>query len=527
MLPLAHRLAPWLVLALFALLPSMTGAAALEVESRIDAVTVQLDRAQVSRRARVALAEGRQELTFPDLPVLVDRSSVRLEAPGSALAIGRPVFREVETIAPVAAAARRLTEELERLERQRRIERDAVAIQTLVLDVLRQSQIVVAPQEEGPIADPGSLFGMIETRGKEALMAMRAAEQAIDRLDGEIDRHRRQLSRLGDDPMRQLELTLPVTADADGEVELVLGYTVHGAGFAPSIEAMLDVEGGRVTLAARADVSQRTGEDWRDVRLALSTATPSWSTAAPPTDTWYIDVRRDPPPREARLEAAAPAMLADTGEIVLDRTAFDVTYRLAEPETIAADGTTQRVTVATVDLPADLLWRTVPSVEPGAYLTAGLTYTGDVPLLPGPVFLHRDGQAMGEASIAGLQPGERIELGFGVDPAVQVERRLVTDERAQTGRVGATQRHERRFVTEATNRRTTPVEIEIIDRLPVSRDARITVELLPATTPPATTEHDQDQGVLAWRQRLEPGEKAVVTFAYTVRYPADLEVSGF
>jgi hypothetical protein len=33
--------------------------------------------------------------------------------------------------------------------------------------------------------------------------------------------------------------------------------------------------------------------------------------------------------------------------------------------------------------------------------------------------------------------------------------------------------------------------------------------------------------VLAWRQRLEPGEKAVVTFAYTVRYPADLEVSGF
>ena len=531
-----HRLVPPLLIrvlavapfvALSALLATTARAHTLEVESRIEAVTVQLDRAQVVRRSTVTLAQGQHELVFPDLPVLVDRSSVRLEASGGALAIGRPVFREIETLEPVAPAARQLAIELERLERQRRIERDAVAVQTLVLDVLRQSQIVVEPGGQAPIGDPGRLFGIIETRGKEALMAIRIAEQAIDGLDKDIDQKRRQLAQLGDDPMRQLALTVPVTAAEAGETTLTLAYMVRGAGFAPSIDAQLDSIAQTVTLTAMAEVSQRTGEDWQGVRLALSTATPSWTTAAPPGETWYIDIQRDEPRLEARVQSAAPMALADSAGVVLDRTVFDVTYRIVEPQTIAADGTMQRVTIEAVELPTELAWRSLPAFDPAAYLTAASTYTGSAPLLAGPVFLHRDGQAIGETSIMGLQPGEDLELGFGADPGLLVERRLVSDERAQAGLIGTTRRHERRFVIEATNRRAGPIDLEIIDRLPVSRDARITVELLPETSPPTTTEHDREQGVLAWHRRIEPGETTAVTFAYAVRHPADLEVTGF
>ncbi len=519
------RLATAAVLALWLAAPA--AATTVEIESRIVAVTVQLDRAEVVRRATLRLGEGAHELVFADLPAAVDRSTVRLEAPGSSLAIGRPAFREVETIAPVTPAARALTTELERLERQLRIERDVVTVQTLILDVLRQSQLAPERQSAATAVDPTTLLGIVETRGKEALMAIRVAEQAIERLAAEIDQKRRQLARLGDDPMRQLTVTVPATAAAAGEVELTLAYTVSGASFAPSVEARLDVAAGLVTLAAVAEVSQRTGEDWREVDLALSTAAPSWSTAAPPTDTWYIDVRRDEPRPEARAMAAAPMALGASADVVLDRAAFDVSYRITSPATIAADGTAERVTIATVDLPAELVWRTVPAFDPAAYLTAAATYAGEAPLLPGPVFLYRDGRAVGETWLAGLQPGEPFELGFGADPGVLVERRLVTDERARSGLIGATRRQERRYAVEATNRRPTPVDLEIVDRLPVSRDSRITVELLPVTSPPTTTEHDQDQGVLAWRRSLRPGESLVVDFAYAVRHPADLEVDGF
>ena len=513
-----------LCLAVF-LLPPVAGQAEDQpVTSRITAVTVQLDRALVVREAEPALRPGRQTLVFRDLPVGVDRSTVRLETTAPGVVIGRPSFREVETTHPVVPAARRIRETLDRLERQRRIERDGIAVQELLLDVLRRAQLTVGPGDLQDLGDTSNLFSLLETRGKEALQAIRTTERGIDQLDAEIDRYRRELARLGEDPMRRLELGLPVTAETAGPTALRLSYVVDGAGFEPSIEARLDVAAGRIELVAMAEVSQRTGEDWTGVDLALSTAAPDWQTAAPPTGTWYIDIRRDEPRPTAKLEASPMAAMADIG---LDETAFDVVYRLAEPQTLAADGSRHQVRIASESLPAELVWRSVPAVDSRAYLTAAFTYPGAAPLLPGPVFLYRDDQPIGQTHGQGLQPGEALELGFGADPAVAIERRLVTDQRAQSGLDGTTRRHVRRYAVDVTNRRSQPVELEIVDNLPVSRDSRITVQLLPDTTPPTTTEHDGDSGVLAWRLDLPPGAAASVGFAYTIRHPADLDVTGF
>jgi uncharacterized protein (TIGR02231 family) len=515
------------VLAFSLLLPVQGRTDEHDVASRITEVTVQLDRALVVREAEPTLVAGPQTLVFADLPAALDQSSLRIETATPGVEIGRPLLREVETTHPVSPAARRISDTLDRLQRQRRIERDSIAVQELILDVLRQSQISVEPGDLARLGDASSLFSLIETRSKEALHAIRSAEHSIDQLDVEIDRNERALARLGEDPMRRLELSLPVTAATAGPAALTLSYAAHGAGFSPSAEARLDVATARIDLVASAEVSQRTGEDWTDVSLALSTATPHWQTAAPPTDTWYIDVRRDEERPTARLEAASPMAMASMADVVVDDAAFDVVYRLAEPQTVAADGTRQQVRIASESLPAELVWRSVPGMDEATYLTAAFTYTGTTPLLPGPVFLHRDGQAIGESHLAGLQPGEELELGFGSDPAIAVERRLETDIRAQSGLIGTTRRHQRRYAIEATNRRNEPVTLELIDRLPVARDSRITVELDAATTPPTTTEHDGDQGVLAWRRVLEPGETSTVTFAYTIRHPADLDVTGF
>jgi len=514
-----------LVLAAGLLLPLAGRADEHQVTSRITEVTVQLDRAVVVREAEPVLQPGQQTLVFGDLPVALDRSTVRLDSGAAGVELGRPTFREVETTRPVTPAARRITETLDRLRRQRRIEQDGIAVQQLILDVLRRSQIGVEPDNIADLADASSLFSLIETRSKEALQAIRTAEYGIDQLDAEIDRYERELGRLGEDPMRRLELSLPVTAESAGPAALRLSYAVHGADFTPSVEARLDIAAGHVDLVATAAVSQRTGEDWTGVELALSTATPSRQTAAPETDTWYIDVRRDEPRPTARLEAASP--MAAMADIELDARPFDVLYRLPEPQSIAADGSHHEVRIATESLPAELVWRSVPAVDERAYLTAAFTYAGTKPLLPGPVFLYRDGQAIGQTHRSGLQPGEELELGFGADPAVAIERRLLTDGRAPSGLVGNSRRHERRYAIEATNRRNSPVALEIIDNLPVSRDSRITVELGPATTPPATTEHARDAGVLAWQLELVPAAVTTIIFAYTVRHPADLDVSGF
>jgi hypothetical protein len=495
------------------------------VASRIERVTLQLDRAQVVRRTEVSLGQGAQQLVFPDLPMTVERASLRLGTTASGVVVGRPTLHEIETLEPLNPTARRLREELRRLQRQRRIESDTVAVQELLLEVLRGSVTIATTPDNGPTDDVASLLGVIETRAKEAVQVIRRAEQEIERLDAEIDQHERQLARLTEAAMQRLELSVPVTADAAGSVVFELTYSVRGVGFTPLVEADLDVTAATVTLTALAEVSQQSGEDWENVELVLSTVTPSWRTAAPELETWYIDVERDRP--APRLAADAATVLAEAADVVVDDAAFDVVYRLDGAQTVPSDGGLHQLRVGRVETAADLVWRTAPALDEAAFLTAAFTYEGPAPLLAAPVFLSRDGQPVGEHALDALMPGTPVELGFGLDPAIDIERRLVTDERARSGLIGSSRRHERRYVIEATNRRDEPITLEILEQLPISRDTRITVELLPATAPPSTTEHDGAVGVLAWTRDLPAGETQRLTFGYVVRHPADIDVMGF
>ncbi len=498
------------------------------VSSRITEVVVQLDRATVRREAEVEVARGDHTLVFADLPVALDRRSLDVAGPG--LVVGRPVFREIETLDPVNPAAARLAAELHTLERRRRVERDRMTVQQLVLDVLRQPNMQPAIGGENQLAELDGLIGLVETRSSEALRLMRVAQDDLDALDADIARVEREIARLGKDPMRQLEVTVPVRVRSAGPVEIGLGYEVQGASFSPSYEARLDTGTKRLQLSALAEVSQRTGENWSDVALTLSTATASWQTAAPPAEPWYVDIWVEPPespPMATRASAEKAPLSADFAAVAIDRSAFDATYRIPGTVSVAADGTAHRVTIETTRRAADLVWKAFPEFDPTAYLTAALDHAGEAPLLPGPVFLYRDGAPVGETHLAGLQPGEPLELGFGADPAVEIERRLLTDERSATGLIGTTRQHERLFATTITNRRTGPVTLELLDRLPVPRDTRITVERMAETTAPTTTAPDDRPGVLVWALELAPGATETVMFGYRIRHPADLQVTGF
>ncbi len=83
---------------------------------------------------------------------------------------------------------------------------------------------------------------------------------------------------------------------AAGAARLLLEYHVPGARWAPAYALRFEKDYSRVDLALRAVVAQRTGEDWGDVRLTLSTADMQSWTELPEMNSLRIG-RRQPPPR--------------------------------------------------------------------------------------------------------------------------------------------------------------------------------------------------------------------------------------
>ncbi|KAF8316905.1 hypothetical protein DL93DRAFT_2077728 [Clavulina sp. PMI_390] len=110
-------------------------------------------------------------------------------------------------------------------------------------------------------------------------------------------------------PLLQSGVSLVLQAKEAGPIEIVLSYVVTNASWSSSYDIRADLyededlkESARisdpiVTLQYRASITQSTGEDWKDVALTLSTASPLLDTSAPQAQPWRITA--PPPPAKA------------------------------------------------------------------------------------------------------------------------------------------------------------------------------------------------------------------------------------
>jgi hypothetical protein len=110
---------------------------------------------------------------------------------------------------------------------------------------------------------------------------------------------------------------------------------------------------------------------------------------------------------------------------------------------------------------------------------------------------------------------------------VRVRYRLETGERSREGLINKDRRIERRYLIEIANHHARPMEITVLDQLPVARDERIEVELLRATTKPSAQDFDDRNGVLAWTDSYAANEERQIRFAYAVTYPEGQTLPGF
>jgi hypothetical protein len=61
--------------------------------------------------------------------------------------------------------------------------------------------------------------------------------------------------------------------------------------------------------------------------------------------------------------------------------------------------------------------------------------------------------------------------------------------------------------------------LELIDRIPVSQNAAIKVDLLKDATPATTRDLDGKTGILLWKLNLVPRQRSTVKQHYSVGYP--------
>lgn len=527
-----------LSLALSALLWIFASPASASVET----VTIYPDRASVIRSIQQRVGPDSTDLVVTDLPVGLDRDSVRVSASGpDGLRIGALDFEIVRGSEQVNPQARELAERIEALEAERSAVADRIAARDLQLTLLQR--LLAPSNDNGPA--PLDLLDQLDRFGEQADRVYGERRQLLERqaeLNEEIARLQRQLADLGNQQRDLLTLRVAIEAPNAGSADFELSYTVGGASWRPVYEWRLDSQAETLTLVQSAEVRQATGEDWSDARVSVSLARPSSGGALPELYPWWVDVARPVPERAGRqnmadsaelgqmvMESAAkPAAAAMTPGAELAGPALTQRYDLPGRVSIPADNRPHRFRLDERRLEATLTARAVPRRQPAAWTFVEAEWSGETALPPGPVQLFQDGASMGRTRFAGAAPGAVIESSFGIDDRIEIAYELVRQDRSTSGLINKTINELREHRIKITNRHERNVTLTVLDQLPVSRDERIEIRLSDRSTEPDRRDLDDQPGRVAWDVQLAPGAERELTVGVVVSWPEDLAgVSGW
>ncbi len=344
------------------------------------------------------------------------------------------------------------------------------------------------------------------------------------------------------------DVAVDVETPTAGKARFSLTYRVAGANWTPVYDARLETAGANakpaLEIVRRAAIAQRTGEDWTDVALSVSTTRTAGAVAAPSLDPQRIAFFEPPvvfaeqkaAPRARALEndgARAPASPMPTAAAAIEASetstrvesdAYQATFVAPGRISAASDGSNKLVRLSAQNAEAALTYAVAPKLDPHAFLSAHFSNGETAPLLPGVVALYREGAYVGQGRMPMLTPGDSADLGFGADDRVRVEYAPVKNKENEPTWYGQTKTQTREFKTQVRNLHDFAVRAVVTDQAPFSENTAITVEILPQTTTPSEKQVGDKRGVMSWTLDLQPSETKEVRLAYRLKWPADREI---
>ncbi|MBW6416468.1 DUF4139 domain-containing protein [Celeribacter sp. PS-C1] len=514
-----------------------------EARSLVTEATLYPSGAMITRDATVSLPGGAHEIVFADIPTRYSYEEIarnmQIRVEGGELG---PVAYGIEEISEAllirseeekAAWAR--VEALEDEIDDRRAEIAQIGFEAEAAD---DTLAYLARLKDGKDAEQSAATArMIREESLAARIAQQdaerraeAAEEALEDLETELAEAMKALELLVPSDDSRISITLPVTMEQSGEVQVRFTYMADQAHWQPRYTARLNTEDSTLSLTRSVVAMQDTGEPWTDVALTLATDDPTRRSV--PHEVYPL-IRRvyEPRPIEPLMRSMASDEMESDGyaapvvespvmvkTMQANLSGLSQTYSYPTPATLYSGDDAVEFALATVDLSPEVFVRAVPLHEKTGYLMASFTNETGEMLVPGQVQLIRDGVSLGEAALDTLVDGEEAELAFGPMDGISVERVLLTRNEGDRGMISKSNETETEWRIEVANLTARSWPIEVLDRVSVSEQDELKVEWSASPSPDVEGVEDK-RGVLAWHFDLDAGESQEISLSENLRWP--------
>ncbi len=546
---------------------------------RVTHVTVYRGQAMVTRTIPLDGPPGIREIVVGDLPEQVTSDS--LFAEGSEAVEVRAVryrMRAVgeeprEEVRKLDEAIRDITEKLESAQQSHELTSKRASY-------LDQLDGFVATTAKGDLArgvldaealEKATLFSF-EQRKLVADDLARLTKESNE-LTAQLALLQRQKAELSSGAARTVrEAVLFVDKRGEGTESLRLSYLVSNCDWSPAYTFRAAADRQEIRVECHGLVHQMTGEDWNDVELTLSTASPALSASGPGLASFPVTLNADAGPErpssqqlsqqlESIREQLDQAIAQQRGAATLDEklksdwainsaanqfqnleivSGKDLVSTLRSRDAESAEGPSLSYPVpAAVSVASrsdqqmvQLFQKTLtgrayhvatPVLSRHVYRETELINTSDRDLLAGPYAAYLEGRFVGRGEIPTVARGQMFVPAFGVDPQLRARRELL--EKTESVQ-GGNRKLDFKYKLTVENYREDPVAVRVFDRLPVSEDTeaiRVTLsEMQDALSDDAVyLSRQRTKGILRWDIEVPGG--AVREKARTIEYGFSVE----
>ena len=508
--------------------------------SDIREVTVYLNGAQVTRYATASLVAGENEIVFGGLSNFIDQNSISVSGGGNAVITS--VRYEINYL-----KYQKKPDNITSLESERDtlglklefVKNDISSLQK-ELDMLDENRKMgISPKTEF-VPDLGDLAEyyhkqVLETSNKMSRLKIKEKDMT-DKYNGLVN----QINKYNyNTNIPSGEVIVHLSSTGYNNADFKISYYVQKAHWNPLYNIRAQNVNEPVKLDYNAMVFQQSGEDWNNVKLALSSGNPSLGGNKPELSQWFIDIyqpgmvyRKSTRYEEKAMNAPAPTMssadmsgtqdmktTADYTTVTQQQTAtiFEINLKYDIP----SDAQGRQVQVQQYSLPAQFVYSAVPKLDPDAFLLGSVTGWSDYNLLPGNANIFFEGAFVGKSLINPDQTGDSLPVSFGRDKRIVIQRTKVKDF-SKKQFLGGSQTQSFTFTYSLKNTKNTAVTLKIQDQLPTSKTKDIEVNALDLSNGVL----DPETGKITWTLTLQPGETQKYNFSYSVKYPKNKTVAG-
>jgi Domain of unknown function (DUF4139)/N-terminal domain of unknown function (DUF4140) len=319
-----------------------------------------------------------------------------------------------------------------------------------------------------------------------------------------LSRFRNQIKELSKNTtLSGSEIRVTVTNSSIKDVVFNFSFLTDKAGWAPIYDCKYQGSDKPIQFIFRANVFNATGVPWDNIKMKLSTATPTEGFNAPSFG-------------DDQATKSGGAKPVDGVQLIEIQVANSIAeYDIANSYSIPSDSKPYMIDVNSFEMHAEFNYLLIPKLDPYGFLMAKIPDWNKYNLLPGTTNVYNKGSFMGKTFLNTYAENDTLNMYLGKDNNILATRKETTSSN-RNNVIGNYYVDKASITITVKNNSTENLKIQILDQVPVIVEgdkAKLNVSNI------SDALYNKQEGLLTWNVQLAPNTTTSFDYKYELKDP--------